>query len=217
MAIEPIHSAALNKTIQSLNNDSALRRAIVQELWGLPKSNKQTEAALDSYFGYYGDQCRQFLANRGRHTSARSHEDIVEVAKLITQRKPRGDILEVLKTSYFTKNRSADEQSLNGTINLTARLVSMVEIGKLQHSFSGQTNLNWGAGTLTQSIRDHFKAPELDEHVKLEKLFIARNFERIAGLKIVWTDNLAEHLRLREDGCKVAVYYHATFLKNHYT
>jgi len=50
--------------------------------------------------------------------------------------------------------------------------------------------------------------------VKLDRPFTARNLERIAGLKIVWTDNLPDHLRLMRDDTEVAIYHHASFLEH---
>jgi hypothetical protein len=52
--------------------------------------------------------------------------------------------------------------------------------------------------------------------VKLEKLFNARSLERIGGISIDWTNNLADHLRVkddRNDKIKVAIFHYASFLK----
>jgi hypothetical protein len=35
----------------------------------------------------------------------------------------------------------------------------------------------------------------------------------MAGLEIVWTDNLADHLRLTDDDTKVHIFHHASFLE----
>jgi hypothetical protein len=52
-----------------------------------------------------------------------------------------------------------------------------------------------------------------NEHVKLEKIFIARNLGRIAGIEIQFTNNLADHLRLmNEDDKKVTIFHNASFL-----
>ncbi|KAK4461478.1 hypothetical protein QBC42DRAFT_270086 [Cladorrhinum samala] len=51
------------------------------------------------------------------------------------------------------------------------------------------------------------------ETVKLEKIFKASNLCRIAGLRIVWTDNLADHLRLSDDDTRVHIFHHASFLQ----
>jgi hypothetical protein len=219
MSFNSTNVAPLHQPIQTLCNDRALRSAIVEELWGTPKSSAHVKTTLDSYFTYYASQCEQYLANRGRNVSARTHADIIKVAKLISQQLSREDIVNKLKSCSRANlnDPENDESPLNGTINLTARLMSMCEVGRLQQYFSGQTSLSWDRGTLAEAIQGHFEAPKLDGHVRLEKLFNARNLERIGGLKIVWTDNLAEHLQLREDDCVVSVYHHATFLKNQQT
>jgi hypothetical protein len=50
-------------------------------------------------------------------------------------------------------------------------------------------------------------------HIKLEKQFNALNLQRIGGIRISWTDNLADHLRMMDDDKTVAVFYHASFLE----
>jgi hypothetical protein len=40
----------------------------------------------------------------------------------------------------------------------------------------------------------------------------ARGLERVAGLRIVGTDNLADHLRMMDDDGTVAIFHHAAFL-----
>jgi hypothetical protein len=54
----------------------------------------------------------------------------------------------------------------------------------------------------------------LKEHVKLEKLFNAYNLSRIARIEVVWTSNLADHLRMQDDDTRVAIFQHAFFLEN---
>ena len=64
-------------------------------------------------------------------------------------------------------------------------------------------------------IDSNFSKPQPDEptNIKLEKMFTAPNIERIAGIKIRWTDELVDHLRLVEDGRAVVIFRHASFLK----
>lgn len=63
-------------------------------------------------------------------------------------------------------------------------------------------------------VANNFNAPQAlsREHVKLEKVFIGRNLRRIAGINIVWTDNLADHLRMLEHDTQVAIFHHGFFL-----
>jgi hypothetical protein len=52
------------------------------------------------------------------------------------------------------------------------------------------------------------------EHVKLERLFNACNLDRIAGLQIIWTHNLANHLRVQNDDKEVSIFHYASFLNS---
>ncbi|KAL9629110.1 MAG: hypothetical protein Q9164_007017, partial [Protoblastenia rupestris] len=56
---------------------------------------------------------------------------------------------------------------------------------------------------------------QLSDTVKLPKGFNAPNLERIAGIRVAWTSNLADHLLLKDDDTKVMVYHHGTFLELH--
>jgi hypothetical protein len=49
----------------------------------------------------------------------------------------------------------------------------------------------------------------LSDHVKLERLFTARNIERVADIQVIWTSNLADHLQLEDDDTKVRLFSHA--------
>jgi hypothetical protein len=57
----------------------------------------------------------------------------------------------------------------------------------------------------------------MSESVKLEKIFNARNLEHIAGIKVRWTSNLADHLRMRDDDTAVELFHYASFLRFHQT
>jgi len=47
----------------------------------------------------------------------------------------------------------------------------------------------------------------------MNKIFTARNIDRIGGIRIRWTNNLADHLRLSDDDGAVFIFHHASFLK----
>ena len=51
--------------------------------------------------------------------------------------------------------------------------------------------------------------------VKLDRIFTTRNLERIAGLQIIWTSNILDHLRLMVDDTRIAIYHHASCLEYH--
>jgi hypothetical protein len=81
--------------------------------------------------------------------------------------------------------------------------------------FSGRSEILWKGASLQEFVAHFFgEGPVLGhEKVKLDKIFIARNLSRIAGVEILWTDNLVDHLRLTDDDTKVHVFHHASFLE----
>jgi hypothetical protein len=93
----------------------------------------------------------------------------------------------------------------------------MVEIGGVPNGFSGNTPLLWEEEKLSHVLAKHFALPSTrsQEQVRLGKVFTARNIERIAGIKIRRTGNLADHLRLFDSDNNeivVNIFHHASFL-----
>jgi hypothetical protein len=82
---------------------------------------------------------------------------------------------------------------------------------------SGETRFDWKAGNIKALVESHFTPQtSMKESVKLEKIFNARNLEHIAGLEIRWINNLADHLRMRDDDTAVEIFHHASFLRFHH-
>ena len=57
-----------------------------------------------------------------------------------------------------------------------------------------------------------FPPPSSFDTVKLPQTFTAANLEKIADIRIVWTNNLADHLLLRDDDTKVMLFPHVSAL-----
>ena len=101
------------------------------------------------------------------------------------------------------------------SIDLAARLLLMMQFGNLPWAFSGRKELIWTRNSLEEFLHDHFFIQPVLGHdkIKLEKTFNARNLQRIAGIEIEWTNNLADHLRMMNDDKKVAIFQHPSFLE----
>lgn len=127
------------------------------------------------------------------------------------------DILEVFRDTIPISVPPATDELLYNTIDFVARLLLMVDIGpeRLGDRTIQQLPVPWEEdGTLPGLIANQFDgARELVVPVRLERIFIAPNVELIGDIRIVWTDNLADHLRMSEDDTKVAIYSHIQFLK----
>jgi hypothetical protein len=189
------------------------RRVLLATLWG-GYQHSGNNRELDPFFKYYTRESRNALHDEALHISVRTHVDVLEIAKRIEDGETRQDILAALQTAGT--GQADQDETLNSSINLTARLISMVDIGTLLFGVTDRTQLEWSQGSLKQFIHDYFNEPcKLDkETVRLEKIFSARNLTRLAGIELVLTDNLADHLRMvgGEDK-KVAIFHHAFYLK----
>jgi hypothetical protein len=91
----------------------------------------------------------------------------------------------------------------------------MMDFGVFLYAYSGGSPLRWKDKSIASYINDYFAEPPVlhDESIKSETMFNARNLERIAGIEIEWTDNLADHLRtVGGNDKRVAIFHHASFL-----
>ncbi|KAH8779343.1 hypothetical protein BGZ57DRAFT_821832 [Hyaloscypha finlandica] len=190
---------------------------LITRLWSCDPSSKldNKELDLESYFAYHKKQCSLALHDGGRHISARTHYDILEIAADLEEGLSRETIRERLSLKLVGPKPSNENELLDSSIDLTARLVSMMDIGVLQYGFSGRRELVWNQGSLKEFVNGYFNVPVmLGQDVKLERTFNARNLCQIGGISIVLTDNLADHLRMIDDeDKKVAIFHHASFLK----
>ncbi|KAM5357127.1 hypothetical protein ACJZ2D_016589 [Fusarium nematophilum] len=90
-----------------------------------------------------------------------------------------------------------------------------MSIGMAPYVIPGGTDLIWkdDSGPIKDFIAAHLNPGiRSEEAVKLDTLFIAQNLDRIAGLKITWTDDISDHLRLFNFDTEVAIFHHALFL-----
>ncbi|PMD31780.1 hypothetical protein L207DRAFT_441732 [Hyaloscypha variabilis F] len=126
------------------------------------------------------------------------------------------EILELFRDELQVSLPPATDQFLSDAVDFVARLLLMMDIGRHRQGLwvINQDPINWSSGSLSDLIATQFDGrKELDTPVRLERIFIAPNLELIGGIKIVWTDNLADHLRMSEDDTQVSIFSHINFLK----
>lgn len=204
----------------SLRNNSylsaQLQDTIAIRLWGKPPerlSNGEPISELDlgPYFAYYSAQCNQALHDGGRSTSATVHRHILEIVDRLKMPMTRDAIRQYVPGSCPTN----DSEKRDGSINLAARILLMMNFGKYRYAVSGRKELRWEDGSLREFLESHFGAPPAlgHERIKLAKAFNAQNLSRIAGVEIIPTDNLADHLRLSNDDKAVEIFHHVSFLE----
>jgi hypothetical protein len=192
----------------------------VDHLWGQQSShfvfhedNPNLDAYFDSYFKYYAQQCDLIGRHEnGEYSSISTHRDIMTIAQLLQQPLTRAAVrkhmTDVLKSANITQHDSS--------INLAARLMLMIRIGGVPHEYSKGRYIEWEEGNLREFVHNYFAVPpaRARDRIKLEKSFNALNVQRIGGIKIWWTDNLADHLRMMDDDKAVFIFHHASFLEH---
>ncbi|KAK8085472.1 hypothetical protein PG997_006743 [Apiospora hydei] len=170
---------------------------------------------MQPYLQYYSTQCRQFLLDGGMHVSVSTHNDIVHLASIFHQNPARGDILQTYVASSLEK--AADAEAASCAVNLCARLLLMVAIGNPPNSLPGPNTIHWEDGSLSDFTEGCFGVQHQlnPENAQISKTMTMLNLQKIGGMEIEWTPNLADHLRLVDDDRRVLVFSCISFLKFH--
>jgi hypothetical protein len=195
---------------------AATMRQIADCLWGPQPVNKRffngersQELNLDAYFRFYNSCSARALYKSESSMWAQTDEQILWIVEQIRNNCTR----ESIRDEMARVNPSC---SPDNSIDLAARLLFMLDFAtNPPNAISATMKVIWTHNTVKSSIEQHFShEPERHEScVYLDQGFTGYNIEQIAGIKIVWTDNLADHLRLVESDTKVAIFHHVTFLE----
>lgn len=191
--------------------------AILDRLWGMkvqPSEFYKSDLHFDLYFRYYSQRCEAALYDGGRHVSVRIHRNIIDIAEDIKADLDRKAIKSNLSLKLSWPKPANEDEVLDASIDLVASLLLMMNFRDAKFGYTGRRPLEWTTNTLKEFMTDMFKNSKNlgKETVKLEKIFSAVNFGRIAGIEIEWTNNLADHLRLIDEDKKVVIFHHASFL-----
>lgn len=183
------------------------KRYIFNAIWGTDHDEECFAELADTMQHYF--QC---FEDQYLHCDAKTktYENVLEVIHLIQRNK-------TVESIKHESSFSTDGQEIDKITALAAQLWLMLDIGDVGQCFvPGSTQVRWQDGTLKEMISTIFSAKcELNSSVKLEKLFTACNLERIGGIRVSWTSNLADHLLMKEDDTRVCIFHHATFLGLH--
>jgi hypothetical protein len=201
-----------------------LKNAILGSLFGCkyPADSSAKEFHMwEGYFEYYFSECVTAMSVGRLHWVLKTHKDIVRmVEKLWDPESTRESIKDRERDRMATSHAQIDDQVIYGAIDLAARLGFMTLIGSSEQVYRGEERcVTWSSGRLEAVLAVEFSGDGLlkKEHVKLERLFNACNLDRIAGLQIIWTHNLANHLRVQNDDKDVSIFHYASFLNSQKT
>jgi hypothetical protein len=159
---------------------------------------------FQAYFSFYNQQCRIWQFHRS--SPGKTHRQLIEKAH---------EIAKLDAQQILPHLRSSDETE-RALMFLAVRVWTMIDVGSLSSSLGlSRVPQHWIHGSLRGFIASTFPSTKrLSDEVELESLFTALNMERIADIQVLWTSNLADHLRFEDDGA-VHVFTHVSFLQLH--
>jgi len=195
-------------------------------------TRKRDYIAYHQYFVTELDAWRCYSDNVSLHT----YQDLVDLVKHLKENAsaPRSSP-EVL--TFFGSRRTsaalAAQTSLSQTeaptplqcensIFLAVRLWLMVNVGhpNLRKIFPGKTQITWSQddsveGLLAAQFPSFLQLSHPLTDFQYPRDLNVYELERITGLVVVWTDHLADHLRLDLDLRSITLYHHVSVLKCH--
>ncbi|KAK1830152.1 hypothetical protein QBC39DRAFT_412007 [Podospora conica] len=197
-----------------MNNPPAT--ALASALWGpLPSANLQPKD-LKPFLSYY----RRQLTHPSLNTCLDSLPSLSQLTALIATDTPRDTILATLQSNHPT----SPLESLQDSLDLAARLLVLVPFGDWDVPADTKTTTlpTWEAlSSLREALTSLFPPSppprdDADPALAFDPTFNAFALHTDAGIAIVFTDNLAEHLRLVTVDARgnkaLMVFHHATVL-----
>lgn len=188
---------------------------------------RQALGSDDQAFRYYLRAQRERLDdhNIGLRNKTLDAKIMSDIKKLLEDDTPKEDLLmsiRMMLASSVAQPSTADdilESSSHELATFAARTLLMVNVGPLVSEPNLSMYVTWNGGNLRDCIATYFsRTPNISvEGFKLPQAFDALRIERLAGVRISFTDSLGDHLRLEEGDddseIQVLIFHHATFLK----
>ncbi|KAF3024926.1 hypothetical protein E8E14_013132 [Neopestalotiopsis sp. 37M] len=166
----------------------------------------------EAYYNYYKRLVVSMLPPTDTSDgTAYPHSTILELVRQLRDNPDREDALAKLKSGTPVP----DDEACENLLNLSGRLLLMLKFGIMKNQMLPRGHFNWTHGSLHDLVQEYLApAPKLThESTRLPKLFNAWSIAVVAGIKIGFTDNLADHLMLVDDDSKLMIFHHATFLE----
>ncbi|KAK4450344.1 hypothetical protein QBC34DRAFT_324525 [Podospora aff. communis PSN243] len=161
---------------------------------------------MQAYFDFYQRQWNYYRSEHG-FTIFQDFKDFSSVLEQIKNGSSPGEIIAKLKDAH--QGQGYAEHVFQDSVDLAARILTMVNIGS-------EKDLEWDEGSLVQFLAGVFSCmPLLDcEQIAFPKVYNAWSLENAGGIKVEFTDNLADHLKLVRDGEAVLIFHHVAFLES---
>ncbi|KAH7176052.1 hypothetical protein EDB81DRAFT_771789 [Dactylonectria macrodidyma] len=196
---------------------------LAHTFWAASPTGENSPTCLQPYSEYYAEQCKTFYHGLGANLPFEKHEGIIQLGQQILQGLTREQVVQSLHNNCpeTVANARLDKvKIINGAVDLTARLILMVDVGKpvTNRMWTGRAYRSWDKGTIRDFTASIFSVQRSNPHdsVQLDRDFNARNLDVIGGLKVELTNNLLDHLKVIdiEGETTVMIFHHASFLQS---
>ena len=167
--------------------------------------------AFGSFNHWYEEKCS------GPHgtVSRMSHGQLLDIVGLVKDANATYDSIK-LDIVRMGIPHLKTETEIQTSLILAARIWSLSTVGVLDQCQSFGNSVQWQSGTLADTLNRKFTpATNITECSVLPEIFRAIDIDRIAGIRICWTNNLSDHLRMSDDDSVVHIFHHASILKLH--
>ncbi|KAI0147411.1 hypothetical protein GGR57DRAFT_261672 [Xylariaceae sp. FL1272] len=171
-----------------------------------------SELTHEAYCEYYRHQWH-LLASGRRDVAVLDTRDLHPLIRRLQANETRQNIVDDLMKSQAGRS----EDTCKNAVNLAARLLLMLKFDVVKFQAVPRGVLDWQDDSLRGFVGAYFSraGPVLGhDRVRLPKMFNAWSLEMVAGIKVDFTDNLADHLLLADDS-RVLIFHHASFLECH--
>ena len=216
-AREALQSYTLVQSLRSL----ALQRAFFDEVFTLNiefhlDNLAAVDAAVETFFPRYEALC-ELAVKRERSTETVTHWELIEIIHITDHdsSKPRRELEEHIRAQRGLEVLDAMAPVL---LDLAASTWLMMSIGDYPGFFSHDEPIPWpnedslSAGVVHKRFSREYQPNDI---VKLPQTFTAAELEQIGGMEVRWTDNLTEHLLLKDDDSKVMLFHPVSVLELH--
>ena len=192
-----------------------------------------TDNAYESFFTRYALLCK-LAANKDREVGNVTHRHVVDIIRLLkdtwTKDTRASNICwpgsrEAIIRTVMEDSLVAHSKTLAETlVDLAAGLWLMLSISKYPGDISYDEPIIWedgqiwedGVQGLKELVEKTFPCSQKStDMVKLPQSFTAAHLEQIAGIKVIWTSNLADHLLLKDDDTKLMLFHQVSILQLH--
>jgi hypothetical protein len=182
--------------------------------------NGEQVSKLDfgAYNAYVKAQQRLFSELSSSAIDPYDTASLGKVANHIRQHKQRNQAISYISTL----SGNTDSIASQATLNIVARLILMIEVGCIEKpsGFMHQTGPRplplWDGNSLESLTKKAFPISyqQVCNNMTMTPDFNAWGLENVAGIKIEFTDNLADHLRLTNNNTQLYIFHHVAFLES---